>query len=36
MLPGPKGLAGRGKWFVAAGALVPVAFLVHYWWRTSQ
>lgn len=36
MLPGPKGLAGRGKWFVAAGALVPVAFLVHYYVRTAR
>lgn len=36
MLPGPKGLAGRGKWFVLAGALVPVGFLVHYYLRTAQ
>jgi hypothetical protein len=28
MLKGKTGLAGRGKWLVAAGALVPVVFLV--------
>lgn len=33
MLPGATGLAGRGKWFLAAGALVPVGFLVHYYMR---
>lgn len=31
MLKGPTGLAGRGKWFVAAGAAVPVVFLVVYY-----
>lgn len=36
MLPGSKGLAGRGKWFVAAGALVPVAFLIHYYLRAAR
>ena len=31
MLKGQSGLAGRGKWFVAAGIATPVAFLVaHY------
>ena len=28
VLKGRPGLAGRGKWFVAAGLLVPVLFLV--------
>ncbi|MCP3978405.1 MAG: hypothetical protein GY716_03600 [bacterium] len=28
MLKGRTGLAGRGKWFVAAGLIVPLAFLV--------
>lgn len=28
MLKGKKGLLGRGKWLVAAGTLVPVAFLL--------
>ena len=29
MLKGPPGLAGRGKWFVAAGLAVPVGFVVY-------
>jgi len=28
MLRGKKGLAGRGKWFVLGGLLVPLAFLI--------
>ncbi|MFT3912953.1 MAG: hypothetical protein QM704_02360 [Anaeromyxobacteraceae bacterium] len=28
LIRGPLGLAGRGKWFVAAGVLLPLAFLV--------
>jgi len=28
MLRGKKGLAGRGKWFVLAGLLVPLVFLI--------
>ncbi len=28
LIKGPLGLAGRGKWFVAAGLLLPLAFLV--------
>lgn len=31
MLRGDKGLAGRGKWFVAGGLVVPVAFVLHYY-----
>jgi len=30
LLKGRTGLGGRGKWFVLAGLLVPIAFLVHY------
>ncbi|MHC4548595.1 MAG: PepSY-associated TM helix domain-containing protein [Planctomycetota bacterium] len=30
MLKGGAGLAGRGKWFVAAGLLLPVGFLYYY------
>ena len=29
MMKGNRGLAGRGKWFVAGGLLVPIAFLWH-------
>ncbi len=29
-LKGRTGITGRGKWFVAAGLLVPIGFLVHY------
>lgn len=29
-LKGRTGFTGRGKWFVLAGLVVPVAFLVHY------
>lgn len=31
MLKGEKGLAGRGKWFVAGGLVVPAAFIAHYY-----
>ena len=33
VLPGKNGLTGRGKWFVLAGLVVPVFFLVllRYW-----
>lgn len=31
MLKGEKGLGGRGKWFVAGGLVVPVAFVIHYY-----
>ncbi len=30
MLKGPTGIAGRGKWFVAAGVLVPVAYWMYF------
>ncbi len=30
MLKGPTGLAGRGKWFVTAGVLVPVLYWVYF------
>ena len=33
LLKGKTGLSGRGKWFVTAGLLVPIAFLVHYYMR---
>jgi uncharacterized protein len=29
---GKLGLAGRGKWFVGAGLLVPAAFVVYLYW----
>lgn len=29
MMKGDRGLAGRGKWFVGAGLLVPIAFIVY-------
>ena len=28
MVPGKKGLAGRGKWFLAAGLLIPVCYVI--------
>jgi uncharacterized membrane protein YhdT len=28
VLKGRKGLAGRGKWFVLAGLVVPLAFIL--------
>jgi hypothetical protein len=31
MLKGRTGLGGRGKWFVSAGILLPLAFLVYYY-----
>lgn len=31
MLKGRTGLGGRGKWFVGAGLLLPLAFLVYYY-----
>lgn len=33
VLGGRKGLAGRGKWFVLAGLVLPIAFLIvlRYW-----
>lgn len=30
MLKGPNGLAGRGKWFVGAGVLIPVAYWIYF------
>jgi hypothetical protein len=30
VLKGKKGLAGRGKWFVLAGLILPVAFLILF------
>lgn len=30
MLKGSTGIAGRGKWFVAAGTLVPVMYWLYY------
>lgn len=30
LLKGRTGLMGRGKWFVLAGLLIPIAFVVHY------
>ena len=32
MMKGSRGLAGRGKWFVGAGLLVPVGFIVYMYW----
>jgi hypothetical protein len=32
MMKGSRGLAGRGKWFVAAGLAVPVGFIVYMYW----
>ncbi|HVK78784.1 MAG TPA: PepSY-associated TM helix domain-containing protein [Kofleriaceae bacterium] len=29
MMKGDRGLAGRGKWFVAAGLLIPLGFIVY-------
>ena len=29
MMKGDRGLAGRGKWFVGAGLLVPVGFVIY-------
>jgi len=29
MMKGDRGLAGRGKWFVGAGLLVPIGFVVY-------
>jgi len=34
ILKGKTGLGGRGKWFVLAGLVVPIAFVVHYSVRT--
>lgn len=34
LLPGRKGLAGRGKWFLAAGTAIPAGFLV--WFLTTR
>ncbi|MHC4940040.1 MAG: PepSY-associated TM helix domain-containing protein [Planctomycetota bacterium] len=31
ILKGRQGLGGRGKWFVSAGIMLPVAFLVYYY-----
>jgi len=31
LLKGKSGLAGRGKWFVLAGLVVPAAFVWHYY-----
>ena len=36
MLKGRTGLNGRGKWFVAAGLLLPVAFLIVYYLGPSR
>jgi uncharacterized protein len=33
MLKGQTGLLGRGKWLVAAGILVPLAFVAYYYVR---
>ncbi len=30
ILRGKKGLSGRGKWFVLAGAIIPIIFLIFY------
>ncbi len=32
VLKGKKGLNGRGKWFAAAGILVPIVFLIFYFY----
>jgi hypothetical protein len=29
MMKGDRGLAGRGKWFIGAGLLVPIGFVVY-------
>jgi len=31
LLKGRTGLMGRGKWFVLAGLVIPIVFLVHYY-----
>lgn len=31
VLRGKKGLKGRGKWFVSAGVLLPILFLIFYY-----
>ncbi|MFH2203334.1 MAG: hypothetical protein ABIJ96_09490 [Elusimicrobiota bacterium] len=31
ILKGPQGFWGRGKWFFAAGTLLPLAFIVQRW-----
>ncbi len=35
VLRGDKGLLGRGKWWVAAGAALPAAFVVYYHFARS-
>ena len=30
MIQGKKGLTGRGKWYLAAGILIPIVFLLFY------
>lgn len=30
MLKGPTGITGRGKWFIAAGVLVPAMYWIYY------
>jgi hypothetical protein len=32
MMKGNRGLAGRGKWFVGAGLVIPVGFIVYMYW----
>jgi len=29
MMKGDRGIAGRGKWFVGAGLLIPIAFIIY-------
>ena len=36
LLKGPKGLAGRGKWFVLAGLIVPVGFVVYHYMQLAR
>ena len=30
MLKGKNGITGRGKWLIAAGFVIPIAFLILY------
>jgi hypothetical protein len=29
MMKGDRGIAGRGKYFIAAGLLIPVGFIIY-------
>lgn len=36
MMKGERGLGGRGKWFVAAGTVIPVLFVLHLYLGCSD